>query len=48
VYVERVIVGREWKKYELPCRLHNTLTNLYLDLKSGPVRSGRTMWSITR
>lgn len=33
VYVERVAVGREWKKYELPCRLHNTLTNLYLGFK---------------
>jgi hypothetical protein len=33
VYVDRVTVGREWRKYELPCRLHNTLTNLYLGFK---------------
>ncbi|MBN1294019.1 MAG: transglutaminase domain-containing protein [Candidatus Latescibacteria bacterium] len=40
-YVERVEVGREWKKYELRCRLNNELTKAYVGFK---VYSG-TIWA---
>ncbi len=40
-YVERIMVGREWKKYELKCRLHNELTNTYVGFK---VYTG-TVWA---
>lgn len=40
-YVERVIVGRKWRKYELRCRLHNNLTDAYTGFK---VYTG-TVWA---
>ena len=32
-YVERVVVDRTWKKYELKCRLHNEITKIYVGFK---------------
>ena len=40
-YVERVMVGRQWKKFDLKCRLHNELTKAYVGFK---VYSG-TVWA---
>ncbi len=40
-YVERVIVGKSWKKYDLKCRLHNEITLIYAGFK---VYSG-TVWA---
>jgi hypothetical protein len=40
-YSRQVTVGREWKRYELKCRLHNELTELYVGFK---VYSG-TVWA---
>ena len=40
-YSKRVIVGREWNRYELRCRLHNELTELYTGFK---VYTG-TVWA---
>ncbi len=38
---KRVLVDRQWKRYELKCRLHNELTDLYVGFK---VYSG-TVWA---
>lgn len=32
-YAERVQVGREWKRYDLKCRLHNQLTTVWVGFK---------------
>lgn len=32
-YVERISVGRAWKRYELKCRLHSQLTTLFVGFK---------------
>ncbi len=40
-YVERVSVGREWKRYELKCRLHNGVNQAYVGFK---VYTG-TVWA---
>jgi hypothetical protein len=40
-YVERVSVGREWKQYELKCRLHNGINSIYVGFK---VYTG-TVWA---
>ncbi len=40
-YVERVRVGREWKRYDLKCRLHNGINIVYVGFK---VYSG-TVWA---
>lgn len=32
-YVERINVGREWKRYELRCRLHSELTSVWVGFK---------------
>ncbi len=40
-YVERVSVGREWKRYSLPCRLHNEIFRAYVGFK---VYTG-TVWA---
>ncbi len=32
-WVERVTVGREWRKYGMVCRLHNELTKAYVGFK---------------
>ncbi|MFA6472651.1 MAG: transglutaminase-like domain-containing protein [Candidatus Latescibacterota bacterium] len=40
-YHQRVMVGREWRKYELPCRLHNWINQVYAGFK---VYSG-TVWA---
>lgn len=34
VYTERVVVGREWRRYELKCRLYNELTTISVGLKA--------------
>lgn len=40
-YVKRVMVGKEWKRYELKCRLHNWVNQAYVGFK---VYSG-TVWA---
>ena len=40
-YVERVAVGKKWKKYELKCHLHNEITLIYVGFK---VYTG-TVWA---
>ena len=40
-YVERIVVGKKWEKYELKCRLHNEITQIYVGFK---VYSG-TVWA---
>ena len=40
-YVERVMIGEKWRKYELKCRLHNRLTKAVVGFK---VYSG-TVWA---
>ncbi len=40
-YVQRVTVGKEWKQYELKCRLHNGINQVYVGFK---VYSG-TVWA---
>lgn len=32
-FSKRVQVGKEWKRYEMKCRLHNELTDLYVGFK---------------
>ncbi|MDP2984703.1 MAG: transglutaminase-like domain-containing protein [Candidatus Latescibacter sp.] len=32
-YHQRVMVGREWRKYDLPCRLHNWINQVYVGFK---------------
>lgn len=40
-YVERIHVGRDWRKYELKCRLHNELTSAWVGFKL----YGGTIWA---
>jgi hypothetical protein len=40
-YCERILVGREWKRYELKCRLHNEFTTACVGFK---VYTG-TVWA---
>jgi hypothetical protein len=40
-YIERVTVGKTWKKYELKCRIHNEITQAYIAFK---VYTG-TVWA---
>lgn len=40
-YVKRITVGREWKQYELKCRLHNWVNQVYVGFK---VYTG-TVWA---
>jgi hypothetical protein len=40
-YVKRVMVGKEWKQYELKCRLHNGINLIYVGFK---VYTG-TVWA---
>jgi hypothetical protein len=40
-YHQRVMIGKEWRKYELPCRLHNWINQVYVGFK---VYTG-TVWA---
>ncbi|MCE5251991.1 transglutaminase-like domain-containing protein, partial [bacterium] len=40
-YIERVSVGKTWRKYELKCRIHNEITKAYVGFK---VYTG-TVWA---